>query len=143
MRGTLASKAVERVERAEERVLRSRHTLRGVVLRRYVTRHASWLFLGFVTIAAMDQALLETPPTEPFARDPTSLFAYMFEVLSAYGTNGLSYGYPTVKYNLVGMWHPLSKVIIMGILFLGRHRNMPRAVDRPLVAHGEISFLGS
>lgn len=100
MKGTLASKAVAHAEKAEEADLRAKHTLRGVMLRRYVTRHATWLFLGYCTIAAAEHALLETESPEPYARSPTSLFAVLFEILSAYGTNGLSFGYPGVQYNL-------------------------------------------
>jgi hypothetical protein len=135
LHGRSATAAAAAAAAAAEAEARGRHTLRGVILRRYIARHASWLFFGYITVAAVDHALLEAPPVELYGRSPTSLFAYLFELLSAYGTNGLSTGYPGVNYNLVGMWHPLSKLVVIGLLFLGRHRNLPRAVDRPLAAH--------
>jgi Trk-type K+ transport system membrane component len=135
LHGRSATAAAASVASATEAEARGRHTLRGVILRRYFTRHATWLFMGYVTVATAEQKLLDAPPESPYAASPTSLFAILFEVLSAYGTNGLSLGYPGVNYNLVGMWRPVSKLVIIGTLLLGRHRSMPRAVDRPLVTH--------
>jgi hypothetical protein len=135
MRGKIASSAAARAAEADTRELLGRHSLRGVLVRRYTSRHASWLFFAFVTVSAAEQRLLSSPPRTPYGRSPTTLFAILFELLSAYGTNGLSFGYPGVNFNLVGMWRPVSKLVVIGLLFLGRHRNMPRAVDRPLVAH--------
>ena len=135
LQGRSAIAAASEAAEATEAEVRGRHTLRGVIMRRYIARHASWLFLGYVTVAISEHALLEAPPLEPFGRSPTSLFNYLFELLSAYGTNGLSTGYPGVNFNLVGMWGRIGKLVVIGILFLGRHRNMPRAVDRPLAAH--------
>jgi Trk-type K+ transport system membrane component len=135
MRGKVASSAAARAAEADTRELLGRHSLRGVLVRRYASRHASWIFFAFVTVSAAEQRLLSSPPLTPYARSPTTLFAILFELLSAYGTNGLSFGYPGVGYNLVGMFRPVSKLVVIGLLFLGRHRNMPRAVDRPLVAH--------
>jgi len=83
-------------------------------------------------------SVLDAPPAAPYEGSPTSLFAILFELLSAYGTNGLSLGYPGVNYNLVGMWRPLSKLVVIFVLFLGRHRSMPRAVDRPLATHVRV-----
>ena len=135
LQGRSAAAAAASAASVAEAEARGRHTLRGVVLRRYVTRHATWLFLGYVTVAAAEQSLLDAPPAGPYAASPTSLFAILFELLSAYGTNGLSLGFPGVNYNLVGMWRPISKLVLIGTLFMGRHRSMPRAVDRPLVTH--------
>ena len=135
LHGRNATAAAAAAAAADEAEVRGKHTLRGVILRRYIARHASWLFFGYITVATADHALLETPPAEPYGHSPTSLFNYLFELLSAYGTNGLSTGYPGVNYNLVGMWRPVSKLVVIGVLFLGRHRNLPRAVDRPLAAH--------
>jgi Trk-type K+ transport system membrane component len=135
LHGRNATAAAAAAAAAEEAEVRGKHTLRGVIMRRYIARHASWLFFGYITVAASDHALLEAPPRTPYGRSPTSLFNYLFELLSAYGTNGLSTGYPGVNFNLVGMWKPVSKMVVIGVLFLGRHRNLPRAVDRPLAAH--------
>jgi hypothetical protein len=135
LHGRSAAAVASAATAATEAEVRGRHTLRGVLLRRYVARHASWIFFGFITVAVAEQRLLDAPPGEPYGRSPTSLFAVLFELLSAYGTNGLSFGYPGVNFNLVGMWTPISKLVIIALLFLGRHRSMPRAVDRPLAAH--------
>lgn len=140
MKGTLATKAVEHAERAEEEDLRQKHTLRGVIMRRYVTRHATWLFLAFCTIAATEQHLLETPSPKPNTRSPTTLFAFLFEILSAYGTNGLSYGYPGVNYNLVRSPRVLCplETLFVAVVFLLLLRRVSLA---PIGALGFLCFV--
>jgi Trk-type K+ transport system membrane component len=101
--------------------------------KRYLRRHGTWLTLAFVALAAAEAPLLATPPLPGApARSPSSLFALLFEILSAYGTNGMSLGWPGVNFNLCGMMHKTSKLILMGLMLLGRHRSMPRQVDPPL-----------
>jgi len=100
--------------------------------RRYVKRHATWLTLAAVTLAAAEAPLLAMPAQDGSGRSPTSLFALIFEVLSAYGTNGMSLGWPGANFNLCGMFHPISKLVLIALMFLGRHRSMPRRVDPPL-----------
>lgn len=83
-------------------------------------------------------ATVDTPPT-------------VFEVVSAYGTVGLSLGIPTVgphntldfrvslirrfqaNYSLCGAFHPLSKLIICLVMLRGRHRGLPVAIDRAVM----------
>lgn len=75
----------------------------------------------------------------------------VFEVVSAYGTVGLSLGLPTVgllraltfrvslirhfqaNYSLCGVFHPLSKLIICLVMLRGRHRGLPVAIDRAVM----------
>lgn len=57
------------------------------------------------------------------------LFAIFFEVVTAYGTVGCSIGTPIVPYSLSGTWSIPSKLIIIGIMLMGRHRGMPDDVD--------------
>ena len=100
--------------------------------KRYIKRHATWLTLATVTIAASEAPLLAMPSQNGSGKSPTSLFALIFEILSAYGTNGMSMGWPGAPFNLCGMFHPISKLVLVALMFLGRHRSMPRQVDPPL-----------
>lgn len=74
----------------------------------------------------------------------------VFELVSAYGTVGLSLGIPTVSllhtwtlgypdsfsqanYSLSGAFRSLSKLIICLVMLRGRHRGLPVAIDRAVM----------
>lgn len=68
-------------------------------------------------------AILEGPLSD------TDLFAIFFEIVTAYGTVGCSIGAPNVNYSLSGTWSVTSKLIIIAIMLIGKHRGMPDDVD--------------
>ena len=100
----------------------------------YLLRHGVWICVAFIIIAAADGRLLV--PDTPGGAPPTSLFAFMFEVLSAYGCNGMSLGWPgeSFTFSLCAKFTAFSKLVIIFMMHLGRHRSMPRKVDPPLAA---------
>ncbi|KAI8906198.1 cation transport protein-domain-containing protein [Powellomyces hirtus] len=51
-----------------------------------------------------------------------AIFDYLFEVISAYGTVGLTLG-------VTSRLHVISKLVIMCLMLIGRHRGMPEAFD--------------
>ncbi len=69
----------------------------------------------------------------PMSSPRTTLFNILFEMLSAYGTNGLSMGFPGVNHSLSGMFKPVSKLSIMFLMILGRHRSMQGKSDETLM----------
>ncbi|MCJ1361868.1 hypothetical protein MMC16_000968 [Acarospora aff. strigata] len=77
--------------------------------------------------------------TSQFERDPVnfSVFNILFEVVSAYGTVGISVGLPNVAYSFCGGWHTLSKLILCFVMIRGRHRGLPVAIDRAVLLPGE------
>jgi len=98
----------------------------------YLARHAVWIWLAFVVIAAAEGRLLV--PTTQGGAPPASLFGFIFEILSAYGCNGMSLGWPGEPYtfSLCGKFTAFSKLVLIGLMHLGRHRSMPRQIDPPL-----------
>ena len=79
----------------------------------------------------------------------------MFELVSAYGTVGLSLGIPDVSftlfarihiltsyfqqnYSFVGAMHPLSKLVVCVVMLRGRHRGLPVAIDRAIMLPHEF-----
>ena len=81
------------------------------------------LFTIFILICIIEDNNLKTNPNY-------SIFKILFELTSAYGTVGLSLGYPGVHYSFSGVWSPGSKVLISMVMLLGRHRGLPLSVDR-------------
>lgn len=85
-----------------------------------------------ITIVERDE-LVSTDPSFSYF----TIWAIMFEVFSAYGTVGLSLGVPTDNYSFSGVWHTLSKLILVCVMIRGRHRGLPYAIDRAVLLPGE------
>lgn len=62
-----------------------------------------------------------------------SPFTILFEVVSAYGTVGLSLGYPNGNTSLSGEFTTLSKLIMIAVMIRGRHRGLPYGLDRAIM----------
>lgn len=90
-----------------------------------------WLVLAVFVISTIE--------TGRFLGDPVtySVFNVIFEVVSAYGTVGISVGLPTAAYSFSGGWRPVSKVILCLVMLRGRHRGLPVALDRAVRLPGE------
>ena len=78
----------------------------------------------------------------------------VFDLVSAYGTVGLSLGVPFVScefyssdyltfseknnYSFAGALQPLSKFILCLVMIRGRHRGLPMAIDRAVMLPSEF-----
>ncbi|CAA9963080.1 potassium ion transporter [Pyrenophora teres f. maculata] len=91
-----------------------------------------FVFLGFFLIAIIEGPRLENTNEYAF-----SLFSVLFEIISAYGTVGLSQGFPGVNTSFSGQFKPLSKLIIIAMQIRGRHRGLPYALDRAILLPSE------
>ena len=69
-----------------------------------------------------------------------SLYNVLFEIVSAFGTVGLTTGVPYDFYAFSGAWSTLSKLILMAVMLRGRHRGLPMAIDRAVLLPGEESM---
>lgn len=104
----------------------------GHHLRRQLSFDLWFVFLGFFLIAIVEGSRLEN--TNDFA---FTLFSVLFEIVSAYGTVGLSLGYPGVNTSFSGQFKTLSKLIIIAMQIRGRHRGLPYALDRAILLPSE------
>ncbi|KAL8945478.1 MAG: hypothetical protein Q9211_000016 [Gyalolechia sp. 1 TL-2023] len=92
--------------------------------------------LWWVVLAIL---IITTTETSLFEKDPVtySVFNVIFEVISAYGTVGLSIGLPTQSFSFSGDWHKFSKLVLCAVMIRGRHRGLPVAIDRAVLLPGE------
>lgn len=90
-----------------------------------------WLALAVLVITAIE--------TRHFDDDPVvfSVFNIIFEVVSAYGTVGISVGVPTAAYSFCGEWYTASKLLLCLVMLRGRHRGLPVALDHAVRLPGE------
>lgn len=85
-------------------------------------RHFIFLFIGVLFICMIEEV--------PLMNDPNwSIFKIIFEVVSGYGTVGLTLGYGSLPYSFCGVWKDGSKMVLLFIMILGKHRNLPESVD--------------
>lgn len=94
--------------------------------------HDLWLIgVAVFMIQAIEQG--------QFARDPVvfATFNIIFEVISAYGTVGISTGVPWNAYSFSGAWHTASKLVLCVVMLRGRHRGLPVAIDRAVLMPDE------
>jgi hypothetical protein len=66
----------------------------------------------------------------PLTNDPNfSIFSVLYEISSAFGTVGLSLGYPNTVTSFSARWSVASKVLLCGVMLMGRHRGLPSELD--------------
>jgi Trk-type K+ transport system membrane component len=112
--------------------LQREHTRKEVEheIERIFARDLTYLFLAWLLISAFETSSLDGPVPR------FSMFAILFEIISAYGNVGLSLGYPGTVTSLSAQWTPFSKLILCVVMYLGRHRAIPRSVDRAVTMEG-------
>ena len=87
-------------------------------LRRLLMQDALWVFSAWYLICAIE---------DYSAYDDG--FKVLFEVCSAFGTVGLSLGLSNAPYAFSGSFSVASKLVIILMMLLGRHRGMPDCMD--------------
>jgi Trk-type K+ transport system membrane component len=101
-------------------------------LRRQLSFDLWFVFLGFFLIAIIEGSRLENTNEYAF-----SLFSVLFEIVSAYGTVGLSQGFPGFNTSFSGQFRTLSKLVVIATQIRGRHRGLPYGLDRAILLPSE------
>lgn len=99
----------------------------GAHLRRQLSFDLWYVFLGLFVIAIAEGGRLESHDYS------FQLFNVLFEVVSAYGTVGLSFGYPGVNTSFSAQFNVISKLVIISMQIRGRHRGLPYSLDRAVL----------
>lgn len=101
----------------------------GAHLRRQLSFDLWYIFMGFFILAISEGSRL-------MAGD-FSMFAVLFEIVSAYGTVGMSMGYPGTDTSLCAQFSVVGKLVIVGMQIRGRHRGLPYGLDRAILLPNE------
>ncbi|TFY57734.1 hypothetical protein EVG20_g8425 [Dentipellis fragilis] len=110
---------------------------RITVWSRYLAMHARkqlafdmwWLCLALLLVCIVERGNINNPNNFSWF----TIFNIIFELVSAYGTVGLSLGVPYANYSFSGAFSPLSKLIVCIVMLRGRHRGLPVAIDRAVI----------
>lgn len=98
-------------------------------LRRQLSFDLWYVFLGYFILTITEGPRLTS--------GDISMFGVLFEVVSAYGTVGVSLGYPGVNTSLCGQFSVLGKLVIIAMMIRGRHRSLPYGLDRAVLLPSE------
>eukprot|EP00981_Chlorochromonas_danica_P007261 scaffold1623_cov165-Ochromonas_danica.AAC.13 len=90
----------------------------------FLFRHTFFLLLAIIILAYSEEHMLNVDSPEQ-----ANLFYVLFEIVSAYGSVGLSLGVPGKAYSLSGAMTTLGKLVIIAVMILGKHRGLPSASD--------------
>jgi len=101
----------------------------GTHLRRQLSFDLWYVFLGYFILTISEGGRLMS--------GDFSMFALLFEVVSAYGTVGLSLGYPGVNASLCSQFSVVGKLVIIAMMIRGRHRGLPYGLDRAVLLPSE------
>jgi hypothetical protein len=97
----------------------------GAHLRRQLSFDLWYIFVGLFILAISEGPRLMSGDIQ--------LFAVLFEVVSAYGTVGLSLGYSAVNASLCSQFSVVGKLVIVAMMIRGRHRGLPYGLDRAIL----------
>ncbi|KAJ5111413.1 Low-affinity potassium transport protein [Penicillium argentinense] len=99
----------------------------GHHLRRQLSFDLWYVFLGLFVIAIAELDRLQIGDVN------FQLFPVLFEIVSAYGTVGLSFGYPGYNTSFSAQFNTFSKLVIVSMQIRGRHRGLPYSLDRAVL----------
>ena len=100
----------------------------GAHLRRQLSFDLWYIFLGLFIIAIAEGNRLANTNEYAF-----TLFSVLFEIVSAYGTVGLSLGYPNIDASFSAEFNVISKLVVIAMQIRGRHRGLPYELDRAIL----------
>lgn len=104
----------------------------GAHLRRQLSFDLWYIFLGLFIIALAEGNRIQNTNDYAF-----TMFSVLFEIVSAYGTVGMSLGYPNVDPSFSAEFSVVSKLVIIAMQIRGRHRGLPYELDRAILLPSE------
>jgi hypothetical protein len=104
----------------------------GTHLRRQLSFDLWYVFLGLFILAISEGSRIQAGDFD--------MFAVLFEIVSAYGTVGLSLGYTGINASLSAEFTTVGKLVIIAMMIRGRHRGLPYGLDRAILLPSEKRF---
>jgi Trk-type K+ transport system membrane component len=91
--------------------------------RKFLFRHTFFLVLAVLILSYSEDGLLRETSKS------VNLWYITFELISAYGAVGLSFGIPGKAYSLSGELSTIGKIVLILSMWLGKHRGLPNKDD--------------
>lgn len=116
-----------RGDEAEENNEDSTKNFVGTHLRNQLSFDLWFIFLGLFIICIAEGGRLDANNFR------FTVFTVLFEIISAYGTVGMSLGYPGINQSFSHEFTTVSKLVIIAMMIRGRHRGLPYTLDRAIM----------
>ena len=129
------SKLVDEVEEITDEE-GNRKVLRAVPTRSFIGSHLRLQLshdLWFLFVSLFIICICESKKIMDFNVPECTIFGIFFEIVSAYGTVGLTMGNPNVTTCLSADFCVISKLVMCAVLIRGRCRGLPYALDRAIM----------
>lgn len=104
----------------------------GAHLRRQLSFDLWYIFIGFFILSISEGQRIQN--------NDFTMFGVLFEIVSAYGTVGLSLGYTGINASLSSQFSVIGKLVIIAMQIRGRHRGLPYGLDRAVLLPSESRF---
>ncbi|KAK0748739.1 cation transport protein-domain-containing protein [Apiosordaria backusii] len=106
----------------------------GSHARRQLSFDLPFIAIGFFILAITEGSRIMNAED---AANGFTMFAILFEVISAYGTVGMSLGYSPISASLSAEFSVVGKLVIICLMLRGRHRGLPYGLDRAILLPSE------
>lgn len=97
----------------------------GSHLRRQLSFDLWFVFLGLFILCITEGNKIQ--------KNEFNVYSVLFEIISAYGTVGLSLGYSGGNASLSSQFSVVGKLVIIAMQIRGRHRGLPYGLDRAVL----------
>lgn len=99
-------------------------------IQRQLTSEICWVICCIFAICVIEsEAILSS--------SPITMATVIYECVSAFGNVGASTGYPNTATSQAQQYHTLSKLVLIILMYRGRHRGLPAAIDRAVLLPSE------
>lgn len=99
-------------------------------IQKQLAKEISWVIAGIFCICVIESK-------EIMDQTPITALSIMYECVSAFGTAGSSLGYPRLSTSQSANYHTLSKLVIILLMYRGRHRGLPSTIDHAVLLPSE------
>ncbi|KAI8584160.1 hypothetical protein K450DRAFT_218468 [Umbelopsis ramanniana AG] len=95
-------------------------------VQRQLSSDLAWIVIGIFLICVIESGQI-------MSTSPITVFSVIYECVSAFANVGASLGYPGTSTSQTAQYGTLSKLIVICLMYRGRHRGLPAAIDRAVL----------
>ncbi|CEP15149.1 hypothetical protein [Parasitella parasitica] len=99
-------------------------------IQRQLTSEICWVICCIFAICVIESESI-------LSSSPITMSTVIYECVSAFGNVGASTGYPNTSASQAQQYHTLSKLVLIILMYRGRHRGLPAAIDRAVLLPSE------
>ncbi|KAI8968231.1 cation transport protein-domain-containing protein [Mycotypha africana] len=99
-------------------------------IQRQLSSDICWVITGIFCICVIESQAIMSP-------SPVTMATVIYECVSAFANVGASTGFPNTATSQAAQYRTLSKLVLIILMYRGRHRGLPAAIDRSILLPSE------